>query len=279
MHNPLPDLTKAQFDRFARLIHELAHITLRDNKVTLLSNRLRKRLRALDLEDFEAYYDYLQNKMDEELPFFLEVINESYFWRTTQHFNLLKNEVLPRLLENHKGQNLKFWSAGCSTGEEPYNLAMELVEAMKSYGVYPFEVLATDISRRVVEFAKEGRYSGRKIDRVPPMILNRYFRPDDDKQDFYRVRDDIKARIKFGLANLFEVEVKPQHCIFCRNVMIYFKREDQETLVNKFHRLLLPGGFLIVGHSESLYTLETPFESMHFKEGIVYRRSPQAGDG
>ncbi|MCB1165497.1 MAG: protein-glutamate O-methyltransferase CheR, partial [Leptospiraceae bacterium] len=227
----IPDLTQAQFQRFARLIHDKAHIHLKDHKITLLSNRLRKRLRALEFSSYDQYFDFISDEKtaQQEMVHFLEAVttNESYFWRTTQNYEALKKNVLPELIKNNRGQKLKFWSAGCSTGEEPYNLAMELVESMKSLGHFEWDLLGSDISNRVVEFARQGIYSGRKIEKVPESILRRYFRKLED-QDAYQVRDDLRQKIQFKVENLFQAQHPGLHCIFCRNVMIYFNREDQQ---------------------------------------------------
>ena len=275
--NQIPDLTTEQFEKFAKLIHREASITLKPGKITLLSNRLRKRLRELRMLDFDDYYRYIARggkESNQEMVHFLEVVttNESYFWRTTNNFDLLKESLLPDLLKNFPGQPLTFWSAGCSTGEEPYNLAIELVEAMVKLGPYNFTVQASDISNRVVEFAKEGSYEGRKIERIPPTILKRYFVPDRDNPALYRVRDDIRERVNFRVENLFTAKPPHSHVIFCRNVMIYFSREDQEKLANHFYTLLKPGGYLIVGHSESLHMMNTGFRAIHFPAGIAYAR-------
>ena len=274
-YNEIPDLTAEQFTRFAQLIHERASITLKENKITLLSNRLRKRLRALDLLDFDEYYNILNNDSSSEMTLFLEVVttNESYFWRTTQNFELLKDTLLPDLLKRYPGRRLKFWSAACSTGEEPYNLAIELIEGMKKTGVFDFNILGTDISKRVIDFAREGVYEGRKIEKIPPPILRRFFRPWQDQEGSYVVRQDIKDRIEFRVANLFDWSPPLVHCIFCRNAMIYFNREDQSVLSNRFFDALQPGGYLILGHSESLHALDTPFEARYFENGVVYQKS------
>lgn len=272
----IPDLTPEQFQRFADLIYVKASIQMKPNKLTLLSNRLRKRLRALDFNDFDQYYDHLMEVQDEEMIRFIEVIttNETYFWRTIQNFQMLKESILPELLELYPKQELKFWSAGCSTGEEPYNLAIELTESMKTNGVFPFKIRASDLSRRVVEFAQEGRYNGRKIEKVPPLILNRYFRADEEREGYYRVRDDLKARVEFHVESIFNPPWNSYHCVFCRNVMIYFNRTDQEFLVNQLFQSLKPGGFLVIGHSESLHMMDTRYEYRKFEAGVAYQKAP-----
>jgi chemotaxis protein methyltransferase CheR len=270
-----PELTKEQFHKFAEIIHRETHITLKENKITLLANRLRKRLLSLRLNDYESYFAYLTgNKSTEEILYFLEVIttNETYFWRNTNNFDLLKEHILPALFLNYPEEILHFWTAGCSTGEEPYNMAMELTESMKLYGIFEFKIRASDISRGVVDFAKMGSYSGRKIEKVPPMQLNRYFKQDPINEGYYTVRDDIKQRIDFYEEDLFKAEPEEMHCIFCRNVMIYFNEKDQEELVRRFYNILKPGGFLLIGHAESLHIIKNDFVSHQFSMGTVYQK-------
>lgn len=267
----VPDLTLDEFRLFAELIHRSAGITLREHKIVLLSNRLRKRLAATGCEDFKAYYDYLAQHAEEK-NHFLEAIttNETYFWRTVDNFELMRAHVLKNLLSTTR--NLRFWSAGCSTGEEPYNLAIELTEAMKTYGHFDFSILASDISERVIDFARQGIYSGRRIEKVPPPILYRYFRPEPAHPGEYRVREDLARRVEFHRENLFESKHTGIHCIFCRNVMIYFARAEQEALVRIFYQALLPGGYLIIGHSESLSMISSQFVIEHHAQGVLYRK-------
>ncbi len=274
----LPELTPDQFQRFADLVRQHASIHLKPNKLTLLSNRLRKRLRALELLDFESYYEFLTGPQARlEIQRFIEVVttNESYFWRTESNFQLLRERLLPDLLDIFTERNLSFWSAGCSTGEEPYNLAMELNETMKRMGYFMYQVIATDISEQVIDFARRGVYVDRKIERIPPAILRRYFRPVEETPGAFEVRSDVKEHVTFRVSNLFKVRESPKHCIFCRNVMIYFDREKQEELVDRFFETLHPGGYLVIGHSESLQVISSRFESRYFPEGTAYQRPRQ----
>lgn len=270
----IPDLTPEQFTKFAQVIHEWAGIHLKDHKITLLSNRLRKRLRILSLNNYDEYYNFLLRDKTAEMVHFLEVVttNESYFWRTTQNYDALKTIALPEVLKLYHNQEIQIWSAGCSTGEEPYNLAIELIESMRKVGFFNFKITATDISNRVVEFAKAGQYTGRKIEKIPPDILNRYFRPLPNDPTVFEVREDIKAKINFKVENLFQSTPTGMQIIFCRNVMIYFQREEQTVLVERFYNALKPGGYLFIGHAESLQMLETKFHTVNTPLGILYRK-------
>lgn len=272
----IPDMSFEQFQKFSKFIYDLTGIYLKEHKITLLSNRIRKRLRELKIYDYDEYYDYLtkSNKKDIEIIHFLEVIttNESYFWRTPQNFEAYKKIVLPDLLNHYHNSKLKIWSAGCSTGEEPYNIVIESIESMKELGFFLFEVYATDISRRVVEIAKQGCYSGRKIEKIPPNILKRYFRQNPYDPEIFCVREDLKSKVQFKVENLFKPTIENIHVIFCRNVMIYFQKKEQEQLAKEFYQRLLPNGYLFLGHAESLQMLDTPFEIIHTEFGTIYKK-------
>ncbi|GIX43011.1 MAG: chemotaxis protein methyltransferase [Leptospiraceae bacterium] len=272
----IPDMTIEQFKKYAKFIHDLTGIYLKDHKITLLSNRIRKRLRELKIYDYDEYFNYLTNsdKSDTEIIHFLEVIttNESYFWRTPQNFEAYKKIVLPDILKHNHNKKIRIWSAGCSTGEEPYNIVIESIEAMKELGFYLFEVIATDISRRVIEIAKQGCYSGRKIEKIPEQILKRYFRQNPHDPEIYCIREDLKSKVIFKIENLFEPTVENVHVIFCRNVMIYFQKKEQQELAMQFYNRLLPDGYLFLGHAESLQMLETPFKIIHTPYGTIYKK-------
>ncbi len=269
-------LTEDEFKMFAKLIYAESGIFMKDTKITLLSNRLRKRLIALDLETFAEYYDYIQKLTDrsKEIEALIDVVstNETYFFRNERQFEALSDYCFSDLAEKKKhDRRLKIWSAGCSTGEEPYTISICVLEKMNLFNGWNVEIVATDIAPSVLDFAREGIYSGRRIEKVPPEILKKYFTQDRENPELYSVNSDVKRLVSFKYLNLFKSEY-PKNCdiIFCRNVMIYFDKEHQRKLVEGFYNALLNTGYLFIGHSETLHSISEDFVYMKVLESPVY---------
>ena len=163
------------------------------------------------------------------------------------------------------------WSAGCSTGEEPYTIGICVLECLHLFPGWKIEIIATDIAPSVLEFAREGHYSGRRIEKVPPELLKKYFTPDRENPEVRIIHESVKKLVTFSYLNLFKTPY-PQRCdvIFCRNVMIYFDREHQKTLVEGFHSALQPYGYLFIGHSETLHSISDKFEYRKIEDSPVY---------
>lgn len=271
-------LTEEEFSRFAQLIHKESGIFLKETKITLLSNRLRKRLQALELEEFAQYYDHLVGLSGEpkkkELEELLDVVstNETYFFRNERHWNALMEAVIPELVTKKKDKKLRVWSAACSTGEEPYTIAICLLESMKHLNGYSMEIIATDIAPSVLDFARAGQYSGRRIEKVPPELLKKYFIEKTDDPGTYIVKDSLKNMVNFYYLNFFQSEFpKDLDIIFCRNVMIYFDKEHQRTLVSKFYdSIKRDSGYLFIGHSETLHSISEDFVYRKMHDSPVY---------
>lgn len=240
--------------------------------------RLNKRLRATKLPDYESYYRFLTARGNtQELIQFLDCIatNLTYFFREIQHMKFLE-QVLPDLLaEKRKRRDcrLRVWSAGCSSGEEPYSLAMCILPHLDAFPECDFRILATDISTRALAVAARGIYPKEKVLKVPEPLRSRYFRPHppDRAAAQYDVAQALKSIISFRRLNLKDAYPfkGPFDYIFCRNVMIYFDKWVQENLVNKMSAYLSPGGYLFVGHSESLMGLK---HSLKYVRPAVYRK-------
>lgn len=270
-------LTEDEFNKFAKLIYEESGIYLKDTKITLLSNRLRKRLMALNISEFSEYYQFLHSlqarEKASEYEKLLDVVstNETYFFRNERHFEALSQVCLKEVAGAKTLRKLRLWSAACSTGEEPYTIAICVKEAMNLFAGWDIEILATDIAPSVLDFARIGEYSGRRIEKVPPEYLKKYFTQKKEQPGVYTINPDVKQLVKFQYHNFFKSPFpKDIDIIFCRNVMIYFDKKHQIELVGKFYQSILDHGYLFIGHSETLHSISEDFVYRKILEAPVY---------
>ena len=257
------DLNDRDYHEIADFVHKTAGINLLEGKKELVRTRLIKRLRQLRLTDFRAYISHLRkDQTGEEIVMLLDALstNLTSFFREPQHFQFMTDTFLPRLENRRRAEGsrrLRIWSAACSSGEEPYTIAMLVMEKNPYFGQGgDFKILATDISTKVLGMAKEGRYGPERVKSIPPALLAKYFTRIDNGQGerLYQVTSQMREAIAFRRLNLMDpLPFKhPLDLIFCRNVMIYFDKATISDLVNRYHQILAPGGFLFIGHSESL---------------------------
>lgn len=266
-------ISTEEYQRFRRLIHDKSGIALGDRKQSLVKSRLSKRLRDLRLSTFSEYYDLVLNDpKGEEFTRLLDLIstNKTDFFREPKHFDFLRDRILPELADEKR---IRIWSSACSTGEEPYTIAMTLFEHAQNLAEWDFKILASDLSSRVLDKAAAGTYSEDRFRDVPPEVLKRHFlRGRGASAGLFKVKPHLAAVIQFRRLNLMDSQFpikNPLDLIFCRNVMIYFDRPTQETLIKKFHRHLKPGGYLFIGHSESLQWASHAFRSL---APTIYRK-------
>lgn len=266
-------ITADEFQRFRTLIYDESGISLGDQKASLLASRLLKRLRDLGVATFSEYYEKVTaDPTLEEFTRMLDLIstNKTDFFREPKHFDFLRNRILQEL-EGTK--RIRIWSSACSTGEEPYTIAITLYEGVQSPAQWDFKILASDLSTRVLAKAASGTYDEERVRDVPPDTVKRHFlRGRGASAGLIKVKPHLADIIQFQRLNLMDDRFpikNPLDLIFCRNVMIYFDRPTQEKLVNKFHGYLKPGGYLFIGHSESLQWIKHPFESL---APTIYRR-------
>jgi len=244
------------YDRLRTLIYDQSGIRLGDGKMSMVSARIAKRLRALQIDSELDYVEYVEQTMDTELVHLLDVIstNVTSFFREPHHFDFIKSTVGKWVDQGQK--RFRFWSAASSTGEEPYTLAMTLQEVMRDRGCKPdTRILATDISTRVLTHAMRGVYNAKAVQAIDRGLQNRYFTTAEEGDDVYEVSQDLREMIHFHRLNLSKPPFPmkgPMDIILCRNVMIYFDNPVRDRLISEFHRLLRPDGYLIVGHAESL---------------------------
>lgn len=264
-------ITEAEFEEISALVYSESGISLTSGKKSLLVSRLSKRLRELGLESFHGYYEYVVGGgRDEEFTRLLDLVstNKTDFFREPKHFEFLQEVILPDLEQTKK---IRIWSAGCSSGEEPYTIAMVLSDWMSERGAWDCKILASDLSTRVLDKAAAGVYDIGTVGDLDPESVRRHFMRGRGKEtDKIKVKPHLSRMIAFKRINLmaerFPIKT-PLDLIFCRNVMIYFDRPTQEQLVSKFHRHLKPGGYLFIGHSESLHWIANQF---HYVAPTIY---------
>ncbi len=280
---PLKDLPVQDFLRFRDYIHEHSGIYLEDSKFDSLRISLVARATRFAAEDFDEYFRRLVSDDDEFRELMnLITINETSFLRFPQQFAALRDEVVPELMSRTTMRpSLRVWSAGCSTGEEAYSIAMTLLDSGAGAAGWRFEVLGSDVSTRALEIARTGVYPARALSGLPADLAERHFEPVGE--DRYRVRDRVRDLVTFRYHNLIKEPypaslVGEWDVIFCRNVTIYFKVESTRRVVNGFHASLVPGGYLFVGHSETLTAISTGFETVE-RNGVYLYRRPIEGHG
>jgi len=271
------ELKESDFQKISRLVYEQCGINLHDGKKELVKARLGKRLRRGNFSSFSDYYRYVTtDEGQDELVMMIDSLstNLTYFFRESGHFRKLRS-VLPDMAavrnEGRKNARLQIWSAGCSSGEEPYSLAITAKELLGENAA-SVAILATDISTRVLAAAIRGIFPRERMRDVSDQILKRYFRYGSGKwAGFYQVKKEIRDMVRFLRFNLLDFPPADfaSDVIFCRNVMIYFDKPTQEMLVNRLYQTLNKGGYLFVGHSESLTGLTHPF---NYIEPSVYRK-------
>ena len=271
------ELKESDFQKISRLVYEQCGINLHDGKKELVKARLGKRLRRGNFSSFSDYYRYVTtDEGQDELVMMIDSLstNLTYFFRESGHFRKLRS-VLPDMAavrnEGRKNARLQIWSAGCSSGEEPYSLAITAKELLGENAA-SVAILATDISTRVLAAAIRGIFPRERMRDVSDQILKRYFRYGSGKwAGFYQVKKEIRDMVRFLRFNLMDFPPADfaSDVIFCRNVMIYFDKPTQEMLVNRLYQTLNKGGYFFVGHSESLTGLTHPF---NYIEPSVYRK-------
>ena len=253
-------LSDKEFGFICQLVYDETGIVLGEKKREMVHRRIMRRLRELKLKNFKVYIQLLQNHESGELPNFINAIttNLTSFFRENHHFQYLKDDFLPEHFDHFSNsRRLRIWSAGCSTGEEPYSLAMTLLETNGvNLDLWDVKILATDLDSEVISTGIKGVYSFDRVEKVPTQIRSKYFQKSSKEgSEVVRVKQDLREFITFKQFNFLSSAWPmkgPFDVIFCRNVLIYFDKETQTKLVNKFCSLLRPGGCLMLGHSESV---------------------------
>jgi chemotaxis protein methyltransferase CheR len=273
-------ITDQEFSNLRDFIYAECGIYIADNRKYLLENRLGNRLKKLNLKNFDEYYNLLRfdPAKGAEMKKLFEVIttNETSFYRNPPQLKVFQEEVLPHVLDScrKKGRRLRLWSAGCSTGEEPYTISIILREMLKAeLASWDIRITANDLSERVLESARRGVYNDYTLRTTPEEIVARYFDRDNGQN---KIKPDVKRLVSFGQINLKDRmqlrRVERSQIVFCRNVIIYFDDEMKKRVINAFYDNLLPGGYLVIGHSESLHNITRAFKPIHYPGAIIYQK-------
>lgn len=264
-------LTPEEFDRLSKFIYMESGIKMPPAKKVMLQSRLQKRLKELNLTNFKDYIEYAFDKraLHNEIIHLLDVVstNKTDFFREPIHFDFLSQEVLPWFIEQSVNKShLKVWSAGCSSGEEPYTLAIVLAEFAEKYPNFDFSILGTDISTQILQKAVDAIYKEDRIEVIPLSTKKKYFlRSKDRANPTVKIVPELRRKVRFGrlnfmdsyydLPDMFDV-------VFCRNVLIYFDRETQERVIQKLCAKLKSGGYFFLGHSESIMNMDVPLKQV-----------------
>jgi len=273
-------MKEAVFQRFSSFIYESVGIKMPPAKKTMLEARLQKRLKALNLDSFEEYSNFVFSRQghDCEMIHLIDVVttNKTDFFREPAHFDFLVKTALPAIIDGRREmlrEPLRIWSAGCSTGEEPYTLAMVLSDFAEKNADFSFYILATDISTHVLETAKAAIYPEERTDTIPLSIKKKYLlKSKNPALSLVRISTPLRSTVSFRRINFMDDDfgiAGKMDIIFCRNVVIYFDKQTQQTLMKKFHQQLRPGGYLFIGHSETLSGLDVGFKAV---ASTIYRK-------
>lgn len=263
-------LTTSEFNQLVKLVYEQCGINLTPAKKVMLESRLAKRLRVLNMYSFKDYIDFLHSKdgIEQELIHMIDVVttNKTDFFREPHHFDYMRSTVLPHFHEKHEGsRSFKVWSSACSSGEEPYTLAMVLQEFANQHNSFNYSILASDISTHVLERASRAIYNESTVATLPLSIKQRYLlRSRDKEKTTVRIVPALREKVNFIRLNLMDNawKIDEQDIIFCRNVLIYFDRKTQLEVVTKLIQKIKPGGLLFIGHSESLHGFDLPIKQV-----------------
>jgi len=281
---PELEISQEEFLMIRDFIHEKSGMFFAENKMYLVKNRLQRRMGELNIKTVRDYFYHV--KYDVSMKEFnclmdLMTTNETSFFRNEPQLKCFSDEVFPLIMDEKiktkQPKCIKIWSAGCSTGEEPYTLSIIALEKFMSQTGWKAEIIANDISEQVLQKARLGEYSGITLRNVPPHILSCRFTKNGDN---YRVNPDVKSLIKFTLMNLNDPRktslMSNMDFIFCRNVMIYFSDEVKKQVVRGFFNALRPGGYLYIGHAETLHGVSKAFKLVYFKNALVYQKEAKS---
>ncbi len=274
---PAPSISEEDFHKFREYFYRKTGIQFEPSKRYFVDKRLLERMEATDNAAFRSYFTMLRFQASgEELQLLtnLMTVNETYFFREEYQFKCLVNSILPHLVARKRDQTtLRIWVLPSSSGEEPYSIAIYLLERWADIHHYDVEIIASDIDTTILAQAKRGLYSDRSVAQLPLAYLQKYFRK---THDGHQISDDLRSAVEFTRVNLSEpADTRPYRnfdVVFCRNLLIYFDDLSRKTAAETFYDALKPGGFICLGHSESMSRISSLYKVVKFPEAIVYQK-------
>jgi chemotaxis protein methyltransferase CheR len=263
------ELTDGEYQKYCELIYRVAGIRIAENKRVMVGNRVRRRLRATGIPTFSEYYNFLISPAGNgEMPLFLDAIttNETYFFRDIQNYDWLGDTFLPEIVQHalvrKRPKSLRIWSAACSTGEEPYSIALKLLVRKSVLSGWRITIMGTDLSGAVLDAARTGSYDTRAV-RLIDLGQRQAFFTEEPANQRWAIRPEVKAVVTWKQHNLlFPLKEDPFDCIFLKNVLIYFDTESKQAVVRNVINSLAKGGYLVTGPTEGIYTMLDPLSKL-----------------
>jgi chemotaxis protein methyltransferase CheR len=278
-----PELSAEEFSRLSEFLYRRTGMVFGEAKRYYVQRRISDRMAATGATSFPSYFARLRGDLNGEVEQFINAftVNETYFYREDHQLRCLTQSMLPERVAGRPARDaLRIWSVPCSTGEEPYSIAIWLLEMWPEVDAYDIEIVGSDIDTRAMEAAAQGVFGKRALMRLPPEIVEKYFRAEGDA---WRIVDDLRGSVRFTPVNLVDSEAMRAlgrfDVVFCRNVLIYFDDTSRRTAAENLFDSLVPGGFICLGHTESMSRISPLFEVRRFADAIVYQRPKESARG
>lgn len=275
-------LTVTEFSRLCEFLYRRTGMMFAESKRYYVDRRVADRMAATGETSFAGYFQRLRSGLDDEIEHFVNAItvNETYFYREDRQLECLTGELLTRrVAAKPAGQPVRIWSIPCSTGEEPYSVAIWMLENWPLVDAYDIEIIGSDIDTRVLDAARDGIYGRRALMRLSPELVEKYFEPLADNR--WRIIEDLRRSVRFTATNAMDAAGTQAQgsfdVIFCRNMLIYFDDASRRLAAENLYESLLPGGYVCLGHSESMSRISPLFEVCRYEQAIVYRRPMEGG--
>jgi chemotaxis protein methyltransferase CheR len=281
---PAIHVTQEEIRRLCEFLYRRTGMSFSDNKRYYIDRRLAERIAATSSGSFAAYFAMLRSDAEHEIEQLVNAftVNETYFFREEHQLRCMTSSLLGELLRRKRpGESFRIWSIPCSTGEEPYSIAMWLMENWRDVDKYNIEIVGSDIDTQALKAAAEGIYGERALMRLSRDVVNRYFSPMDKEQ--YQIDPGLRESVQFTAANLIDAHDIAQYrdfdIVFCRNVLIYFDDSSRRSAAENLYDCLRPGGYICLGHSESMSRISPLFRISRFADAIVYQKPEADHDG